>query len=85
MELDTNFNLQGEYVTLGQLLKITGIIGSGGEARGYLAETPVLVNGETEQRRGRKLRGGDLVQAQGCNDITVIADSCGAKGKEDKS
>lgn len=35
-----------EYITLGQLLKITNVISSGGEAKWFLAENTVLVDGE---------------------------------------
>lgn len=59
-----------EYITLGQLLKINSIIQSGGEAKLYLASNPVLVNGESENRRGRKLRPGDVVTING-QDFTV--------------
>jgi len=55
--------VKGDHITLGQLLKMAGIIGTGGEAKYYLSETIVQVNGEPEQRRGRKLRPGDLVIA----------------------
>ncbi|MBZ6527983.1 S4 domain-containing protein YaaA [Aerococcaceae bacterium DSM 111021] len=51
-----------EYVTLGQLLKITDIIQSGGMAKWYLSEYFVFVNEEEEQRRGRKLREGDVIE-----------------------
>ncbi len=44
-----------EYITLGQLLKFTGIIRSGALAKEFLLENDVTVNGEHEQRRGRKL------------------------------
>ena len=54
-----------EYITLGILLKITGIIDTGGQAKFYLAENAVLVNGEEENRRGRKLYHGDQIQIQG--------------------
>ena len=54
--------IRGEFITLGQLLKLEGIIGSGGDVREFLAESDVLVNGERELRRGRKLRLGDRVQ-----------------------
>ena len=57
--------IRSEYITLGQLLKITGTISTGGEAKFYLADTPVLVNGDDEQRRGRKLRPGDCVKIDG--------------------
>lgn len=50
-----------EYITLGQLLKLAQIIQNGGQAKSYLAENEVLVNGEPDQRRGRKLRPGDEI------------------------
>ena len=50
------------YITLQQLLKIEDIISSGGEAKFYLAENPVLVNGESENRRGRKLYPSDVIK-----------------------
>ena len=50
------------YITLQQLLKIENIISSGGEAKFYLAENPVLVNGELENRRGRKLYPKDVIK-----------------------
>lgn len=65
--------LRDEYITLGQLLKAAGVIGAGGEARSFLAEQTVRVNGEREQRRGRKLRSGDIVAAPGYDVITVTA------------
>lgn len=54
-------SFDSEYITLGQLLKMTGIIDSGGMARPFLQMNTVFVNGEAEDRRGKKLRTGDLV------------------------
>ena len=53
-------------IRLGQLLKLAGVVGSGGEARALLADpaAPVTVNGEPETRRGRQLQDGDLVSVQ---------------------
>ena len=50
-----------EYITLGQLLKMTDTISSGGMAKWFLSEHEVFVNGEVDQRRGRKLRHNDIV------------------------
>ncbi|MFF2754481.1 S4 domain-containing protein YaaA [Psychrobacillus sp. NPDC058041] len=50
-----------EFITLGQLLKMTDAISSGGMAKWFLSENIVYVNGEEEQRRGRKLRNNDIV------------------------
>jgi ribosome-associated protein len=72
--------LRDEYITLGQLLKAAGVIGSGGEAKAYLADTVVQVNGEPEQRRGRKLRVGDVILPPGEDPIVLTAD--GAEGEE---
>ena len=51
-----------EYITLQSLLKIVGEIPTGGMAKVYLSETVVLVNGESENRRGRKLYRGDEIK-----------------------
>ena len=55
-------NAGEEYITLQSLLKITATISTGGMVKSYLAETVVLVNGERENRRGRKLYAGDEIQ-----------------------
>ena len=54
-----------EYITLGVLLKIAGIIDTGGQAKYFLSENVVLVNGEEDNRRGRKLYHGDKIQVLG--------------------
>lgn len=51
-----------EYITLGQFLKFASIIGNGAEAKSFLIENKVLVDGELEDRRGRKLRGGEIIE-----------------------
>lgn len=52
-------------IRLGQLLKLAGVVDSGGEARELIAGGEVRVNGEVETRRGRQLRGGDIVDVLG--------------------
>lgn len=51
-----------EYITLQILLKISDIIPTGGMAKHFLANNIVYVNGEKENRRGRKLYPGDKIQ-----------------------
>ena len=53
-----------EYITLQSLLKLTNTISTGGMAKIYLLENKVLVNGELENRRGRKLYSGDVVKLE---------------------
>lgn len=54
-----------EYITLGQFLKIADVIQSGGEAKIFLQENQVVINGEVDCRRGRKLRDGDVIEVKG--------------------
>ena len=49
-----------EHITLGQFLK-AGVINTGGMAKWFLSEYEVYVNGELEDRRGRKLYNQDKV------------------------
>ena len=50
-----------DFITLGVLLKLAGIIDTGGQAKWFLGENAVLVNDEEENRRGRKLYHGDVI------------------------
>ncbi|TFB21099.1 S4 domain-containing protein YaaA [Filobacillus milosensis] len=56
IEIDT------EEITLGQFLKLANIIDSGGMAKVFLKEFDVYVNGELDDRRGRKLKVDDIVE-----------------------
>lgn len=53
-----------EFVTLGQFLKLANLIQTGGEAKFYLKENKVIVNGEEDNRRGRKLYSGNIVEVE---------------------
>lgn len=55
-------SISTEYITLGQFLKITDIIQSGGLAKWFLSEHEVYINGELDVRRGRKLRNNDIIE-----------------------
>ena len=55
------FALRGDHITLDALLKATGLAPSGGAAKVLIGQGGVVVNGQTETRRGRKLRAGDEV------------------------
>ena len=56
--------IRDEYITLGQFLKFCGAVSSGIEAKMVILEGSVLVNGEVETRRGKKLRSGDTIVFQ---------------------
>jgi ribosome-associated protein len=57
-----NLRKDEQYITLQSLLQVGGVISTGGMAKIFLLENEVLVNGEKEDRRGRKLYSGDKVQ-----------------------
>ncbi|MBE1556527.1 S4 domain-containing protein YaaA [Sporosarcina limicola] len=60
-----------EFITLGQILKMTDAISSGGMAKWFLEEHVVYVNDEEEKRRGKKLRDGDIVNIPGVGKYKV--------------
>ena len=66
-------SIDTEFVTLGQLLKLTDAISSGGQAKWFLAENDVYVNGEVEDRRGRKIYNGDVVNIPGNGRFKIIS------------
>ena len=59
------FELEGhDFIELNKLLKIMQLVGSGGEAKQFIDEGLVQVNGQTEKQRRKKLRKGDVVKFQ---------------------
>jgi ribosome-associated protein len=55
------FAIRDDMIRLGQLLKASGLAGTGADAKALLTEGLVRVNGEPEARRGRQLHRGDVV------------------------
>lgn len=53
------------YIQLGQFLKMTGLVETGGEVKQYLQHHVVVVNQIVDQRRGRKLYPGDTLHIEG--------------------
>lgn len=60
-----DIKIDTEYIKLDQFLKFAGAVSNGGEAKMLIADGYASVNGETELRRGRKLRAGDEVEFNG--------------------
>lgn len=58
---DTTIFIKGDYVTLGQILKFLDLVQTGGEEKIFLSENNVTFNGEKEERRGKKIRAGDVI------------------------
>ncbi len=54
-----------DYLTLNDMLKLSGIAQTGGQAKILIQSGEVKVNGEVETKRKRKLRQGDVVEVNG--------------------
>jgi ribosome-associated protein len=68
-----DIEVTGEFIALGQLLQLAGVVDTGGEAKNLIGSLAVAVNGETESRRGRKLRPGDVVSAGEEEPLRVVS------------
>ena len=55
------FTLEGEYIRLDDLLKLTGCVETGGQAKVLIQGGEVYLDGEVCTMRGKKLRGGETV------------------------
>lgn len=66
------FELNAEYVELNNLLKLVGVVDSGGAGKALVAEGVVKVDGKIELRKSAKIRAGQVVSLHGIK-ITVQA------------
>lgn len=60
-----NIRETDEFIKLGQALKKAGIVESGVDAKFFIQDGQVKLNGETELQRGKKLYNGDVVSFNG--------------------
>ena len=70
--MERKISITTEHITLGQLLKLSDVISFGGEAKTFLSNNKILVNGEAENRRGRKLRPGDKIELVDLGETLLI-------------
>lgn len=59
-----------EFIKLDSFLKLTNLCESGGLAKTLIQEGAVMVNGEVETRRGKKIYKGDKISFEG-NDFII--------------
>ena len=62
---------EDEFIKLGQAIKAAGLVESGVEAKLVIQDGQVLVNGQVETQRGKKLTGGEKVPYKG-QEILII-------------
>jgi S4 domain protein YaaA len=61
MSIPKVISISSNYITLGQFLKLVNVVSSGGASKQYLNIQSILINGNVEKRRGRKLHSGDHI------------------------
>ena len=66
--------IHSEYIKLDSFLKLADCVSTGGMAKALLQEGAVRVNNELEERRGRKLYPGDIIQVEDCGTFQVAAE-----------
>ena len=63
-------------ITLGQILKFSGMINFGAQAKNYLLNNKILVNGKLEKRRGKKLCINDQILINQDFLLKIINENC---------
>ncbi|MGN8632571.1 RNA-binding S4 domain-containing protein [Blautia sp. HCP3S3_G3] len=63
--------IRDEFIKLGQALKLAGVVQDGVQAKYVIQDGLVKVNGEVDERRGRKVYEGDIISFEG-NEIKVV-------------
>ena len=63
--ITVNIRETDEFIKLGQALKKGGLVESGVDAKFFIQDGQVKLNGETELQRGKKLYNGDVVSFNG--------------------
>lgn len=66
------FNLEGEYIELLQLLKAIGVAQTGGHAKMIVDDGGVVRDGEVETRKRAKIRKGDVLEVEGQIKLTIL-------------
>lgn len=65
--------INDDFIKLGQALKLAGLVDSGVEAKFVIQDGNVLVNGEVETRRGKKIYANDTISYNG-EEVVIITE-----------
>ncbi len=66
-----DIQISTEFIKLQQLLKLASVTSQGADAKYYLEQELVMVNGELATQRGKKIYKGDVVEVEGFEQIIV--------------
>lgn len=69
------FILEGEFIRLDDLLKLTGCVETGGQAKVLIQSGGVTLDGEPCLMRGKKLRGGEHIAVTDTGEEITVARS----------
>lgn len=69
---EQTITIHTEFIRMDALLKLSGLVMTGGEAKALIQGGDVTFNGEVCLMRGKKVRDGDCVELEGCR-VTVKA------------
>lgn len=58
-------NIESEFIKLDSFLKFSGAVNQGSDAKFFIQNSEVKVNGEIENRRGKKLYDSDKIEFNG--------------------
>ena len=67
------FTLEDAFIRLDDLLKLTGCVQTGGQAKVLIQGGGVTLNGEVCTMRGKKLRGGEVIAVPELDEEIVVA------------
>ncbi|WP_186576857.1 S4 domain-containing protein YaaA [Aquibacillus kalidii] len=73
--MSDQIEIKTDYIQLGQFLKLANVLETGGMVKLFLADYEVKVNGELENRRGRKLYPGDQIEIEEVGLFEVVKKS----------
>ncbi len=66
------FTLEAEFIRLDDLLKLTGCVQTGGQAKVLIQSGGVTLDGEVCPMRGKKLRGGETIAIPELNEEILV-------------
>ncbi len=69
------FILTDEFIRLDDVLKLTGCVMTGGQAKLLIQNGGVTVNGDICAMRGKKLRGGETVMVSATGEEIILVRS----------
>ncbi len=64
--------IKTEFIKLQQLLKLAGVVSQGSDAKLYIKNGEVKVNGTVVTERGKKIYSDDIVAIQNIGELKVV-------------